>query len=559
VSTRGLGRARSAALLVLVLLAGVLALAWQLRGTSPAPVLEARPEARAEETTTAELAPDARIAEPEPLAIAEAERAIFEPVAPSAEARVESVNVRVVVLGLPPEERATIEVLLVGEGERVLVLELRETDEHGRLELALPHGRLRLSAWTKEQIAPAARVEVRDRPIDIEMQLAPAARITGRVTNAASGAPIAGARVRLQVESKLRTELSGANGDYAFTVQADGTVRSLDCTAEGFAFESCGVGVRDDGSWWFDPPGLRGPEHELAPRPAPAIVDFELWPARTIRGEVRGASGPLEGASILARGHVYTGMSLASPDEARSASTPNGSFELSGLRPDIGHVLSIEHSGYAKTQLLVPPSAAPRVELGVLRLDAESHLEVRVVDGDGVAVEGVNLVLDAPLALPAGMERASKLLFPRDPGFEDGRKRNERSDGDGRASFRALAAGSYTLVLRGYPLELVKDPIEIRAGELVNFELELPTTATITGLVLGAHGPIAGARVEINRMGGRFTLSDAQGRFSFAGLIDGTSHHVHATWTDTAGQKQSTDSVEAKPGATVELRARDTR
>lgn len=553
------GRTRLGVPLALVLLAGALALAWWLRGAPALPAVETPNTVRASTDPASRQWEEARTVADEPIAVVDPTRTPLEQVVPPNAARTELVNVHVLVLGLQPEERATVEVWLIGAGEQTLALELREADEHGRLELALPQGRLRLAAWTEEQIAPETRVDVQDQPLEIAMLLEPAARITGRVTNASNGAPIAGARIGMETEGELRAVLSDSHGLYSFAMRPDGAVRQMNCNAAGFALERSSVGVYEDGRWLIDPPGPRQAAFDGVRRHGPARVDFALLPERTITGELRGSNSPLAGASVIANGHVFTGMGLASPDEASTTSASNGAFALSGLRPDVGHVLTIEHTDYAKTLLLVPPSAEPNQRLGELRLEVASSLEVHVVDREGIAVEGMQLVLDAPLPLPPGTSRASKLEFPRDPGFEQERARRERSDVDGSASFRALSSGSYSLSVRGHAPELVPDLIEIRAGESAHFELRLPTTASISGRVLGASGPVAGARVEINRMGGRYTLSDARGDFSFAGLVDGTTYHVQATWQDERDEKRYSEGVEAKPGAVIELRARGTR
>ncbi len=555
-SARGVGRMRRGALLALAVIVGALALTWWLRGVMEPSAVAAQPVAPATEGREVQVTLVETEDQLERVDVPRSERASLEPVDPDSDSLPGLASVSVRVLGLAPGERATVEARVYGENEDAGDRELRETDEHGEVSLALRPGQLRLGAWTKSRISPTARQKIAAQAVTIELQLEAAALVSGRVTDARSGTAIAGARIALPTECEHLSVLSDSEGRYTILLLADGGFRSLHCNALGYAFERTSAAVDPDGRVRIQAQGPMQATSAETIASAQRSINFVLWPERTIAGEVHGASRPLAGALIEASAYVWTGSGLASPDEATATAGASGAFELSGLRPDVGHVLTIRHPGYARTLLLVPAAHEPRQQLGVVRLAAESSLELRVVDGAGAAVEGAVLVLQLPLPLAPGTSAASKAEFPRDPGFEHERKRTERTGPDGRATFPALAPGRYTVVLRGHPAEVCAEPIEVGAGEVRRVLIELPAVAPITGRVLDVSGPIAGARVELNRMGGRYTLSDAQGRFSFAGLIEGTSYHLQAEWTDDQARERDTDAIEAQPGAAIELRAR---
>lgn len=569
--------------LALALLVLASALVWWSRGEATRSAVAAQPPARGEAEHAPAVAQPAQLTEARAVEAADAGRraldaAAHEPSAvgdlePPTSAANELANVNVLVLGLEAGERAMVEALVFDEQRQTKALGVHETDEHGRLALRLPLGRLRVSAWTHARVAPTARVRLATAGAELELRLAAAETISGRVTDARSGAPIRGARIALPKSRELAAALTDEHGRYELVAETDAQ-HALLCTAEGYAFERSTVSAMHENRWVHEAGQVTG--RGVDPR-ARFELDFALSPARTIRGRVRDRAGALAGASVEALGHVETGFGTASADKAQARSDTSGAFELGGLRPDVGHVLTFRYTGYADALLHVPPSVDPLQDVGNVQLGEECVLDLLVFDETGARIEGLNVNLEAELARAFGQEAPDAAAFPRDRGlggnaividdrtsdtqnwhpnvaaFELGRKRAVRTSLEGAASFARLANGRYALAIDGHAPEALREPFELNAGEQRRVEVVLPAVAPITGRVLGAYGPVEGAMVSL---GSRYTLSDTQGRFSFLGLRKDGSYTVQARWTPTGGPASSTKPVNAKPGAEIELRER---
>jgi hypothetical protein len=568
--------------LALALLAGALVIGWKLRGDTESRALEAsrelaqrKPEADAAQLVERE--PERELEQTEPAAAeahAQARASSTEipsPIAPDDALVFEHAQVHVLVLGLDAdEERAFVEALVFDARGETRAYGVHETDVRGRLVLRLPPGTLRVSAWTHAQVAASVRAELTPLGASLQLQLAPAETITGQVTDARTGAVIEGARITLPRSRELAEARSDEHGRYAIAIEPDGQ-HALRCSAEGYAFERADVSAIP-GKRWDRQPGQENVRVLAAGQPFE--IDFALLPERTIRGRVYGHALPLAGATIEALGHVSTGMQSAAPDNASAVSDDEGDFELRALRPDLGHLLTLRHADFATTQLYVPPALEPRQELGRVQLGAAGRIDVLVVDSAGTRIDGLQVELETALARHGGGEATSAEDFPRDVGLggsavvlhdrtnaiqswhpeiaalEQNRRRIQRTDADGIASFADLVAGTHALKVQGHWVDALRGPVELSAGELRRVEVVLPAVPPVTGRVLDADGPVEGAMVFL---GHRHTLSDAQGRFSFAGLHEGASYELRAASPGGHAPHQP-KPVQVKPGASIELR-----
>jgi len=557
------------------------ALVWWSRGGAERPAVAAQPVASGDvaraplEARSAPLAgarapevPDSGLPAPRPAA-----HELGALAATPNELAHERANVNLLVLGLEPGQRASVEALVFdGEGQ-TRAHALHETDEQGRLALVLPTGRLRLSAWTPTQVAPSVRATLTAEPASFELQLAAAQAIVGRVTDAQSGVPIEGAQLTLPKSRELAAIRSGVDGRYALVLESNGQ-HAVRCTAEGYASERVDLSLIPDKSWIANP--MRPDSRELVTG-IPIEIDFALLRTRTLRGRTRDHAGPLAGVSIDALGHVANGIPTATPDRASATSDASGGFELSGLRPDIGHLLTFRHAEHATVLMLVPPAHAPLIELGFVQLGDLCSLEVHVSDSSGARIEGLHVALDTAFRSPPDVEPHDPTDFPRDRSMggavvihdrtsaaqnwypemaklELGLQRNVMTDTAGVARFEDLVSGVHPIVLHGHAPEELRQPVELRPGEQRRIEIVLPAAPPISGRVFDAKGSVAGASVEISPMGWRSTHSDAEGRFSFSGLVDGQTYQIKARWTPPGASAVWTSIVEAKPGAVVELR-----
>lgn len=73
-----------------------------------------------------------------------------------------------------------------------------------------------------------------------------------------------------------------------------------------------------------------------------------------------------------------------------------------------------------------------------------------------------------------------------------------RSGADGEFTIRKLVAGSYTLVAGADPFHPVAQAIDIQNGTILDIDVELAATSSITGVVVDTNDePFPGARVEL--------------------------------------------------------------
>ena len=328
--------------------------------------------------------------------------------------------------------------------------------------------------------------------------------ISGRITDAVSGAPLADAEVsawsflwkgtRTDADGRYRIEGVGLDRAREIVARATGHGRS---------------------------------ERRLDPR-RPDGNDLALMPSRSARGRIVDAAGnPVEAAVVLATASGYEDGVLC-VDKRVAVSNAQGDFELVDLRPDLPHYLGIHASGHADLvrSLGDGPSSPSVIELGRLPLAAAASLE--------------GIVMDAtmhPLSASIGLG----LVHDVDPERRRLEGRRITAGADGRFAFSDLAPGRYSLgVWREDIPPFVAGEWELSEGEArTGLTIVLPWGLAIEGVVVGPDGsPLEGVHLVAygQRQSGRTRVvgtSDRDGRFRFAGL-DAGPHRVAASFEGTA-------------------------
>jgi len=345
-----------------------------------------------------------------------------------------------------------------------------------------------------------------DENRQIDVALARGFAISGRVTSALTGEPIAGAEVGeswvfqrvARTDADGRYEIAGFGGPFWAT---------LSVRAAGFGL-----------SEWEAP----------EPVTAPVVVDFALNPARAARGRiVDGRGAPVSNAYVAA---------IANDTEARPArmdwrsahTTFDGTFELLNLRPDLRHALVAGKDGFGSLVREFPPSEneSASIDLGDLRLPPPALVLGSVVDEGGAGVPGVEVTL----------ARNEPKTF-----FDDYMLSREiRTDEDGRFRFAGLGAGHYRLLtlVRGRATGH-QEALEIALGEgetRADVRIVLATGLSIAGVVedqTGERVPFAFLNLssenrepQVRRGLSVGVVADAEGAFRFSGLESGT-YTVH--------------------------------
>lgn len=308
-------------------------------------------------------------------------------------------------------------------------------DASGELMLALPPGRVRLAAWSETGLARPLELTLPHADL-VELELLPALAVEGRVTDAATGAPIAGAALAFWTAAELDLAHTDADGRFRHArFPAGGPAQQLCVRAEGFGKCVRYLRIEADGAWKLA--AAEEGEASLAGRGTP-FLELALVPETRITGRVLASDGtPLAGARVAAEGYFHARPSIAVRDLVESVSAADGTFELAGLRSDISHALIVEAAGHARLEREL--AAARAHELGDVSLAPEHVLAGVVIDAEGVPLADVEVVLtldEAPATDPAGLDAAARVLAC---------ERRTRSDANGAFVFAGVAARRYSL------------------------------------------------------------------------------------------------------------------
>jgi RNA polymerase sigma factor (sigma-70 family) len=267
-------------------------------------------------------------------------------------------------------------------------------------DMELPIGRDVAAQASAEGYAPSdfvrAAIGADPDPDDLVIALTRGLRLTGRVVEAGTGEPVAGARVSLEPDPTRNMELIGPSFPDPWT----GRFTRTDSAGE-FAFEHIAPqSVRLDITHEDYPQGCRSGPHEISEHgPEPNLL-IELGGVGGIRGVVLDGSGaPRSGLELTLIGVEVSGVAGAFP---RTQTTDGGGrFSFTGLPkgyyrigeaiellqgdPGIGRGLAVflrddstvevvlgEAGGAALQGTLVLPSVPPpTVELTLLRLPGQ--------------------------------------------------------------------------------------------------------------------------------------------------------------------------------------------
>lgn len=338
--------------------------------------------------------------------------------------------------------------------------------------------------------------------------------VHGRVTDAASGAPIAGAILSHGWTFK-RTVTSGPDGRYELPGFGASGVYDIHVRAAGYGKQET-------------------PDLDLAPATVEHELDFALRPARRVTGRVVDPSGsPIEDAYVAAvanqwdedrEGGAVWSQGTQVTDWVSSRSGADGRFSIGDLRPDARHALLVRADAYAVAIVDFPAGELeqPEIPLGDVVLAAPITVKGLVVDQHGRVVPRAEVTLTGH---PEGRFTRSGRDEPWFTGYVD--ERESRADDQGRFVFRDVGPGTYQLHPNrgrdetGPPVELV-----LRSGD-VNREARLTVERglEVSGKVVGPHGEgvsraiVYVAGVEGGNLGVRMVGGD--GTFTVKGLPPG--------------------------------------
>jgi protocatechuate 3,4-dioxygenase beta subunit len=332
--------------------------------------------------------------------------------------------------------------------------------------------------------------------------LTPSTQIAGRVTNAA-GEPLAGMDVRASLSGQVGTDLvlpdpPCPSEDFAVT-DAEGA----------FALELKGPGRYDVTSIG---PGYLFTEqkHVLVPPEGLDGLEIRLGGGTVVSGRV----SDTEGRAIAGASLTLTGAKSYS----QTSSDSHGDYLLEGVGPGDDQ-LEVEHPDFETASLEVHiPDTAYRMNLTLLSPKSRLEARGRVIDPDGVPVEG---------AIVSGSATRTATLA------------------DGSFAVRVdKGAGRLVVEKEGFVVASLDVMVENRSLE--GLEIRLSHGLTLIGRVLGVDpAAVTESSIAVYPQGGCDTLAplDSTGRFEVHNLPSGE-------WdlSARAGDRQAMDRVTPTPG-----------
>lgn len=400
-----------------------------------------------------------------------------------------------------PVDGAIVELESEEEGRFERRFQRKRTDAEGKaaFEGVPSSGDARLDVWHHVAGAGFRRVDLKaDGDVRVEIELEPTMTVRGRVTEAKSGAPIAGARVR---QDRFPRESTLTDADGRYSLSGVHPPRKQDPDSE----ET--VCLSGEGGLVAEARGLR-PEHHYPDEDG--ITDFALEPAARVEGRVVDPGGnPVGGASVAAA------RDQLSPDDYRTTGA-DGRFSIDGLYAATVYLLLVNADGFGLVALeFDAPAEGESRDLGDLRLALPCTLAGRVVSATGEPVADVRVELE-------GSPDDRCRLRPGEPS-ESEPEEGAVTDNSGRFSFPGLAPGEFTVRADG-DCDSAKATIRVAEGTRADIELRLPAVIRFRAVVVDETGaPQAGVTVEAEYGGnargyggsGRRGLTDAAGGVSF--------------------------------------------
>jgi protocatechuate 3,4-dioxygenase beta subunit len=380
-----------------------------------------------------------------------------------------------------------------------------------------------LATWSGLELAPG-------REARVEIVLFQGGVIEGRVLEAGTGAPLAGATVEAHpaaVDGRMprpayASAVSDAQGRYRLSGVVVG--RSLLLVRHPSHFVPAQEALRTTNNRGFVWDG----DAQAASIPPDLLVfveregqhvtrDVTLTPGIPVRGKVvDGQGNPVVGAEVRAAGYELGqmawqwGVQVSNSPRALATSGPDGRFEIAGLAPREDWLL------YAvKPPLVDEPGEPLALRAGVppsevvLRLVTGCVVAGRVIDGDGKPVEGVQIWVQSQ------DQRTGSAMTARTA--VDG---TFRVEGVPAAALWVSAHNSRSGSHVNQQIERLK-PGEVREG----IELTLASgSSAVTGVLVDEQGKPA-ARVRMTATSARGTTSQTmtsdEGHFRFEGLQAG--------------------------------------
>ncbi|HZN41213.1 MAG TPA: carboxypeptidase-like regulatory domain-containing protein [Planctomycetota bacterium] len=296
------------------------------------------------------------------------------------------------------------------------------TDDEGRFRFErLPSGPFRCDIepevatqpmWPEGTLAPGEQCTV-------EWSCKPGPDLTGTVTDAETGEPIAGARIGLgsRFDKGVRSDVAGR-----YVMRGFGSEYGMFLHA--------------------DAPGYAVLFVNINPKAPPGVLDLALQRGVRVVGRVVDADG-----KPIANAYVAALAAAGSHVPWRACrTTADGEFACDGFPRRTDGLLMVRCAGFASVVYWLPRAAADgQIDFGSVKLRAPQVVRGLVHNGDGspaagveVCLQGVNADADWLGTMPSAWGSLLRLYAG---------ERQVRTDANGAFAFGDVAPGEYTLSL----------------------------------------------------------------------------------------------------------------
>ncbi|HEX6811417.1 MAG TPA: sigma-70 family RNA polymerase sigma factor [Planctomycetota bacterium] len=365
---------------------------------------------------------------------------------------------------------ARVGVYVFGAG-RYQELASTETAPDGSFRFGdLPPGEMVVAAQPQDLCLASVRVMLEASRVQfVELSVARGRTMSGRVTEAETGAAIEGAEIS-DVWNFDRTVRTTADGEYE--------LHGLGWAGDVFTYNR--VFVRAQG---FARQVQRVPAEADAPR-----IDFELVRGGAVRGRFVDGTGLPVSAIYAAAAAEWPG----SPDCDWLPITVahDGRFEVGQLDPRPLYQIHARGDGFGSRVYALPRRAAEgtTVDLGDIVLQPATLFEARVVDGEGRPLAGAAVTWRGHNGDALEYRKRVGLPHAGVQVLHSFTTRRTSTASDGTFGFAGLAAGSYTLSVQPAGVSWTADsgPYTLRDGEVRSEQVVIDFGLSITGRVRGA-------------------------------------------------------------------------
>jgi len=322
-------------------------------------------------------------------------------------------------------------------------------------------------------------------PMETDLVLPAGRWHTGLVTDAATGAPIAGARVGMTWTLGPETRTDG-QGRYRLNGWfGEKYMQAIHAVANGYVMAATTLGASTE-------------------------YDFALVRGIEVRGRLLTQDGKLvPGGLLAALGDPFSSRGATGEPMSRAYGTSgtDGVFRLFPLKPGTFHTLVVTGKGFGRYLLDFDTDAGP-TDLGDVTLPAGFTVGGVVLDAAGAPKARVRVTIDGEnIGNRSRAHRPGRLEY-------HGRQEDRCTDDLGRFRFPDVAPGAYRVAVDRRRSTPISKAVVVKDTDVLDIKLEVPEERPFVIWVVDDLGqPVEQAGVHVDHAGGTsFGSTDAKGR-----------------------------------------------